>query len=163
MRDQDWVPRSVRSKARNLKLITDELENRLGRAPVDAELADQMGVTMNELWVLQEEASVTPVTALEEHQGDDERSSAGDMVFDIGSNPEDLYGQTEVTILLVDAIDDMPDRFKTILVLYYLEEMTLAEIGEILGVTESRVCQLQGKLLQSLRRSLSDGRALSAA
>jgi RNA polymerase sigma factor for flagellar operon FliA len=162
LRDQDWVPRSVRSKARNYELVKSELETELGRTPHDAELAGRLGITIAELWMLQDEASVISVTALDEHQGDEDRPSVSELIFDVASNPEDLYGQNEVTDLLVDAIDELSDRSKTILVLYYVEEMTLAEIGDVLGVTESRVCQLQGKLLQSLRESLSNGRALAA-
>jgi RNA polymerase sigma factor FliA len=162
LRDQDWVPRSVRSKARNYDLVKTELENELGRAPADPELAGRLGISIAELWVLQDSASIISVTALDEHQGEDDRPSISDLIFDVASNPEDLYGPNEVTHLLVEAIDGMTDRSKTILVLYYVEEMTLSEIGEVLGVTESRVCQLQGKLLQSLREALNNGRALAA-
>ena len=159
LRKQDWVPRSVRSKAKAIQTSVAELNLKLGRAPEDIELARHLGITVAEVWVLQGDSNVKQVAALDEHQGDEDRPSVSDSLFDISSNPEDIYLINEVEELLVRAVDSMPDRSKTILVLYYLEEMTLAEIGELLGVTESRVCQLQGKLLHALRQALVDGAA----
>lgn len=157
LRSQDWVPRSVRSKAKSIDSAMEDLSIKFGRVPEDAELATFLGLTVADVWVLQSEGHVKQIGALDEHQGDDDRPSVSDSLFDIGSNPEDIYLVGEVDELLVAAVDSMGDRAKTILVLYYLEEMTLAQIGDCLGVTESRVCQLQGKLLQSLRGALVDG------
>ena len=83
--------------------------------------------------------------------------------FDPTSNPEDLLAVGEYAELLSDAISEMDERSKTILVLYYIHDMTLAEIGQALGVTQSRVCQLQSKVLQTLSSVLGQGGGLSAA
>lgn len=162
LREQDWVPRGVRSKARAYELARAEMEAELRRTPLDTELATRMGISMAELWILQDEASIASVKTLDE-DADDERSSVSERIFDVASNPEDLYGECEITDLLVEAIDGLDNRSKTILVLYYVEVMTLAEIGDVLGVTESRVCQLQTGLLQSLREALNNGASRLAA
>lgn len=153
LRSQDWVPRSVRAKAKNIEASVADLSVKFGRPPDDAELAAHLGLTIAEVWAMQSEGNVRQVAALDEH-GDDDRPSVSDSLFDISSNPEDILLVGEVEHLLVRAVDCMPNRDKTILVLYYVEEMTLAQIGELLGVTESRVCQLQGKLLHALRAAL---------
>lgn len=162
IRGLDWVPRTVRAKAKDVERAQVELHASLGRPPEDAEVATHLGVTLIELWSIQTQTEAGQVGSfydeLYNERGDyAEKLSVSRRVFDPASNPEDLFGTTEVSELLADAIDGMPQRFKTILVLYYLQEMTLAEIGEILGVTESRVCQLQSKLLQTLHDSLAQG------
>lgn len=161
LRGQDRVPRSVRAKARNLDRANSELESELGRQPDDAELSGRLGISIPELWTLQREAAVAPVVPLEEPESDD-RPNVGDQLFDAASNPEDLYGTSEIVELLAAAISTMDERPKTILALYYVEELTLASIGEVLGVTESRVCQLQGQLLGSLTEALLHGGVFAA-
>ena len=162
IRALDWVPRSIRAKARDVDRAVTALETSLGRKPEDEEIALAMGITLAELWVAQSRANVTSVTALEAHEGDDDRPSEGQRLMDVASNPEDLAILSDMRDILSIAIEQMPERSKVILVLYYLEELTLAEIGEILGVTESRVCQLQSKVLHSLRASLGMGRVAAA-
>jgi RNA polymerase sigma factor for flagellar operon FliA len=157
LRHLDWVPRSVRSKARDVERSRAGLESQLGRPPEDSELAESMGLSVPELWQLMSQAAVVSVSALQENDGDD-RLSVGDVAFDPTANPEDLFeAGGEITGMIAKAIDSMPQRSKTILALYYLQDMTLAEIGEILGVTESRVCQLQSKALSGLGDYLSEG------
>jgi RNA polymerase sigma factor for flagellar operon FliA len=160
LRKLDWVPRGVRSKARAIEQATSELQIMLGRPPEDSELAEHMGITVHELWSQMSQTSAALTSGLDEESED--HASISDVTFDVASNPEDIFAAGEVTDLMAEAISSMPERYKTILVLYYLQEMTLAEIGAVLGVTESRVCQLQSKVLQALRDSLGQG-ALSAA
>lgn len=162
LRAQDWVPRSVRSKAREIDRVQTDFEMELGRMPEDGEIAERLGISIPEVWSLLSQASVTQLTTLDAEFSEDGRQSVGNATFDPASNPEDLFASHEITELIADAVNDMPERSKTILVLYYLHEMTLAEIGEVLGVTESRVCQLQSKVLQSLGSALTDG-AMTAA
>lgn len=154
LRKVDWVPRSIRSKARDVERTYREMENELGRLPEETEVAGRMGITIQELWILLSQTAVASVTALDEHEESDERRSGNEMLHDPGANPEELFEAVEVTHLLARAVGGMSERNRTILVLYYLEEMNLAEIGDVLGVTESRVCQLQSKILQNLRESL---------
>jgi RNA polymerase sigma factor for flagellar operon FliA len=163
LRAIDWVPRSIRSKARDMERVLADLEVEFGRAPEDTEVAEHLGVSLQELWTLMSQASVASITGFEEHEESDERLSVSDFVYDMGADPEGLFETYEVQQIVSQAVAVLPERSKTILVLYYIEEMTLAEIGEVLGVTESRVCQLQSKLLQHLRDALQFRRSGLAA
>lgn len=170
IRGLDWVPRTVRAKARDIERSETELHAKLGRPPSDAEVAAHLGVTLIDLWQTQALADNGVVNSYYDDIGEggadgktvSERFAYTKAAFDPTANPEDLYGSREVCELLAQAVDMLPQRSKTILVLYYLYEMTLAEIGDILGVTESRVCQLQSKLLQTLHVSLAEGLVAAA-
>lgn len=162
LRSQDWVPRSVRSKVRDIERAYSEVEALLGRPAEEQEVADHLGLTLQEFWALQSQGNVTAVGALDENSESDDRRSLGEVIYDRASNPEDMFATQEIVELVAGAIATvMPERSRMILVLYYVEGLTLREIGNILGVTESRVCQLQSKLLQDLQRGL--GRGLVAA
>lgn len=160
IRGLDWVPRAVRAKARDVEKAEEEMYAKLGRAPEDAELAIHMGLSLIELWQIQTQTELGQIDAY-----DADSMQGGVQRFDFThtktpidpTTPEAIFDMIEVSELLADAIDLMPQRFKTILTLYYLQGMTLAEIGVVLGVTESRVCQLQSKLLQTLHASLQQG------
>lgn len=154
LRAADWVPRSIRSKARDLERARVELEVEYGRAPEDDELAKKLEITLDELTSMRSQASISMVSSLDQGADDDEHMSPGALVFDPVSNPEDLMDISEITHLISRAISGMTERSKTIVMLYYIEEMTLAEIGKIMGVTESRVSQLQSKVLNSLHEHL---------
>jgi RNA polymerase sigma factor for flagellar operon FliA len=159
LRDLDWVPRSIRSKAREIDSAREELERELGRPAEHNELAQHLGLSLEDYWHLASQANATVVESRDQHA---DGESVYETTFDPLSNPEDLFQASEITELLGEAISTMDERSKTILVLYYLEDMTLAEIGQILGVTQSRVCQLQSKVLQALSGVLGQG-GLAAA
>lgn len=166
LRSLDWVPRTVRAKARDVQAAETELQLQHNRPPTDAELAEHMGIPLLDLWQIQADTDSGVVgtfwDAGDVNGSDTAERHAVMKVFDHGGNPEDLYGTVEVGEMLAGAIDSLPQRFKNILTLYYLHDMTLAEIGVILGVTESRVCQLQSKLLSTLHESLAQGLAAAA-
>lgn len=166
IRGLDWVPRAVRAKARDVERAETELHAKLGRPPEDAEIADHLKVTLIELWTIQTQTDAGQIGSFYDtlygEDGDFAERLSVRRNFDPSNNPEDLYGNSEVSEMLAGAIDSLPQRFKTILTLYYLYDMTLAEIGSILGVTESRVCQLQSKLLSTLHDSLAQGLAAAA-
>lgn len=159
IRALDWVPRSVRSQARALGKARTELENSLGRPAGHQELAGHMGLSMSAYNTMSSQSYVPQIasfTGLGTGTSDEDPYEQ-DSVFDPMMDPETLTELGEVVSLVSEAINVMDERSKRIVVLYYLQEMTLAEIGEILGVTESRVCQLQSKILVSLRGSLGSG------
>lgn len=164
LRSLDWVPRSVRSKARDYERAMTKLEAELGRVPTDVEIAEEMGLTIQEYWSLVTQTSNVSITTLDDHgdQADEQHQSAGDTLSDKAGDPEGVYDTEELKALLARAANRMSERSKTILVLYYLEQMTLAEIGQVLGVTESRVCQLHTKAVLGLREALGYGMAESA-
>lgn len=157
IRSLDWVPRTIRAKTREVERAESELAMKLGRPAEDPELAEYLGVSIEEVWRLRSQSSQAATVIGYDTEGQDEWSRGeGFSKHDPVANPEDIYLSQEIVDLLAGAIENMPQRSKTILALYYFHEMTLAEIGEILGVTESRACQLQSKLLQSLHLNLAE-------
>jgi RNA polymerase sigma factor for flagellar operon FliA len=159
LRAMDWVPRSVRARAREIERAYIALENKLRRVPTDAELAEELGLSMKELSAIFTKLSYTTVISFEEllTTGTDrsERSALINTIPDEDAeDPVAEFETTEMKEILAGAIDRLPDREKTVIALYYYEGLTLREIGEILGVTESRVSQLHTKAVIRLRARL---------
>ncbi|HJR86189.1 MAG TPA: FliA/WhiG family RNA polymerase sigma factor [Acidimicrobiia bacterium] len=156
LRSLDWVPRSVRSRAREMERSLSELEHRLQRTPSDEELAKHMGQEVESVRSTLAEISNLGLIALDEMIGPDAGSSLGDFLPDLGGmSPEAAFQAEETRHMLGDAINRLPDRERLVITLYYFEGLTLAEIGEVLGVTESRVCQIHAKSVLSLRNRMA--------
>lgn len=156
LRSLDWVPRSVRSRAREMERSLSELEHRLQRTPSDEELAKHMGQEVESVRSTLAEISNLGLIALDEMIGPDAGSSLGDFLPDVGGmSPEAAFQAEETRHMLGDAINRLPDRERLVITLYYFEGLTLAEIGEVLGVTESRVCQIHAKSVLSLRNRMA--------
>jgi RNA polymerase sigma factor for flagellar operon FliA len=162
LRSIDWVPRSVRAKARAIERAYSKLENELRRNPDDAEVAAELEMTVGELDHTLSQISFTGLVALDEligggGNGDGSGSSTlGDTVADRANDPVEAFEVDEMKHLLADMIMRMGDRERLVLTLYYYEGLTLAEIGQILGVTESRVCQIHTKAILQLRSRLTE-------
>jgi RNA polymerase sigma factor for flagellar operon FliA len=161
LRSLDWVPRSVRSRAREIERAIVELERTLMRAPTDEEIADKVGISSDELDRSLFEISRSSMAALDElwtPQGGGDQVALIDTIEDAGgADPEFSLEQTELNEALAEAIARLPEREKLVVTLYYYEELTLREIGEVLGVTESRVSQLHTKAVLRLKARLSGG------
>ena len=162
LRSLDWVPRSVRSRAREIERAIGELEARLGRAPTDEEIAGKIGITEEELQDSLSDISRSSIAALDELwtiTGDTgDQVSLLDTIEDTeGPEPQTALARTEMREALGEAIARLPEREKLVVTLYYYEELTLREIGEVLGVTESRVSQLHTKAILRLKARLSGG------
>ena len=159
LRSIDWVPRSVRAKARSVEKAYAKLESRLLRTPTDAEVAEEMGISERELQQIFQQVSFVGLIALDEmlsvsgERG--ESTTLGDTIADKGEGPMDALEVEETKETLATAINRLGDREKIVLTLYYYEGLTLAEIGEVLGVTESRVCQIHSKAVLQLRSRLA--------
>jgi RNA polymerase sigma factor for flagellar operon FliA len=160
LRSMDWVPRSVRARARDIERAIAELEARLTRAPTDEEIADKLGITEEEFQDSLLEISRSSIAALDELWASP--GSSGDAVALIdtiedpqAAEPQSAMDQTELREALGEAISRLPEREKLVVTLYYYEELTLREIGEVLGVTESRVSQLHTKAILRLKARLS--------
>ena len=162
LRALDWVPRSVRSRAREIERAIAELEAKLGRAPTDEEIAHKIGISQDELEESLTDISRSSIAALDElwsGGADGDQVSLLDTIEDqAGPRPADALDETEVRETLADAIARLPEREKLVITLYYYEELTLREIGEVLGVTESRVSQLHTKAVLRLPSRLSGAR-----
>jgi len=161
LRSLDWVPRSVRFKAREVEKASSELEARLKRAPSDEEMAGHLGVSLSELHDILTQISFLTVAALEEvvSTGADRGESLSllDTLADMGQ-PDPVSGLegNETRMLLASSINSLSEREKMVITLYYFEGLTLAEIGDVLGVTESRVCQIHTKAVGQLRNFLKE-------
>ncbi|OIV38559.1 RNA polymerase sigma factor WhiG [Mangrovactinospora gilvigrisea] len=163
LRSLDWIPRSVRQKARAVERAYAVLEGKLRRTPGEAEVAAELSMPLEELHALFAQLSLANVVALDEllQAGSDsgDRLSLVDTLRDhAADDPEEIAEGRELRHLLAGAINTLPEREKTVVTLYYYEGLTLAEIGGVLGVTESRISQIHTKAVLQLRAKLADAR-----
>jgi RNA polymerase sigma factor for flagellar operon FliA len=160
LRAMDWVPRSVRFKAREIEKAYADLEAMLKRAPTEKEVAERLGISVPELHDIISQVSFVSVLQLDEllSVGGDrgEQVSLLDTLADRGTDPTTGLESQETRGILAAAINSLSEREKIVITLYYFEGLTLAEIGEILGVTESRVCQIHTKAVHQLRFQLTE-------
>jgi RNA polymerase sigma factor for flagellar operon FliA len=160
LRAMDWVPRSVRFKQREIEKALADLESMLKRQPSEQELAARLGMSLRELHEVITQISFVSVLALDEtvSVGADrgEKVSLVDTLADKGFDPSTGVESQETRGLLAAAINELSEREKIVVTLYYFEGLTLAEIGDILGVTESRVCQIHTKAVGVLRGQMTE-------
>jgi RNA polymerase sigma factor for flagellar operon FliA len=161
LRSLDWVPRSVRAKAREIERANAKLEHRLQRAPTDDEMATELGVSVQDFLASLLQISNSTIAALDElwtvGDASGDQVSLLDTLQDPGApDPAAVMDQTELKDRVADAIARLPEREKLVVALYYYENLTLREIGEVLGVTESRISQLHTKAVLRLRSRLTE-------
>jgi len=159
LRSLDWVPRSVRSRAREIEAAQVKLEHELQRAPSEAELATKLGIDEEELQSSLLEIANSSVYALDElwtvSDSSGDQVSLLDTISDPrADDPQESLDSSEIKDRLTDAIGSLPEREQLVVALYYYETLTLREIGEVLGVTESRVSQLHTKAVMRLKSHL---------
>jgi RNA polymerase sigma factor FliA len=157
LRELDWVPRSIRQKARHLEKSIESLLQKLGRSPQDVEIAGNLGITVEEYYKLLDEVNVTTLLSLDDtfhnHRGDS--STLADLATDADAQSgHDRIEEQELRELLVLQLKNLPEQEKLVVALYYYEELTLKEIGEILNLTESRVSQIHSRAILNLRSSV---------
>ena len=155
LRAKDWAPRSVRRRAREIADVTARLEYLLGRPPTETEIADELGVDIEAYHKALEEISGATLLSLEEALSvdeDDRDVDAPDLhPHDEFADPAFQLQEEDTRRVLVGAVERLPEREKQVIGLYYQDEMTLKEIGAVLGVTESRVCQIHSQAIARLR------------
>jgi RNA polymerase sigma factor for flagellar operon FliA len=154
LRALDWVPRSVRARAREIQRTMAELEHKLQRTPTEEEVAEQMEVSVSTLRDHLGEIANLGFVALDELLNPTERESGSmtEVIADKDAvDPSGSFEKEETRYMLADSINRLPDRERLVLTLYYYEGLTLAEIGGVLNVTESRICQIHTKAVMSLR------------
>ncbi len=165
LRTLDWVPRSVRAPAREIERANSKLEHQLHRAPTDEEMARELGISVEEFQGSLLQISNSTVAALDELWSVSDASAEQVLLLDTlqdpdADDPAQLVDAAELRDRLADAIARLPEREKLVAALYYYENLTLREIGEVLGVTESRVSQLHTKAVLRLRGQIDEaGRA----
>jgi len=160
LRQIDWVPRSVRQKTREIESAISSLEAHLGRTATDQEVANSLGIDEAEYLKVIQKISGTSIISLNDlwYSGDEnDKVSIGDSIESPSSlNPDVVVLNDEIRRVIVEAINELPDKEKKILVLYYYEDLTLKDIGRVLEVTESRVSQLHTKAILHLRSKLTN-------
>jgi RNA polymerase sigma factor for flagellar operon FliA len=159
LRSLDWVPRSVRARTREIERANTKLEARLQRAPTDDEMSAELELTVDEFQEALLQISSSTIVALDElwsvSDSSGDQVSLLDTIPDRGApDPQSVVDQGELRDRIADAIAALPEREKLVVALYYYENLTLREIGEVLGVTESRVSQLHTKAVLRLRSKL---------
>ncbi len=160
LRAQDWVPRSVRARAREIERANQKLEHKLQRAPTDDEMAAELEMDVGDFQDALLQISNSSIAALDElwSVGDasgDQVSLLDTLQDENAPDPSAVMDQTDLRDRVAEAISRLPEREKLVIALYYYENLTLREIGEVLGVTESRVSQLHTKAVLRLRGRLT--------
>lgn len=159
LRALDWVPRSVRARAREIEKVHAKLEHRLHRTPSDEEMARELDMPVEEFQEILVKISNSTVVALDELWAVSDSSGDAVSLLDTlhdpdAPDPQQMLAASELKDRLADAIAALPEREKLVIALYYYENLTLREIGEVLGVTESRISQLHTKAVLRLKSRL---------
>ena len=157
LRKTDWTPRSVYRRLRDAMEAMRQIEAETGREAGEAEVAQRMGISASEYSQIMADASRSRVLSLDE--SDDEDGPGFEVSDEQAGTPASRHEEEGRRVALAEAIEGLPEREKLLMSLYYDEELNLKEIGAVLGVTESRVCQLHGQALTRLRARLRDWRA----
>ncbi|MDQ8031401.1 MAG: RNA polymerase sigma factor FliA [Bordetella sp.] len=159
LRSQDWLPRSVRSKSRKIENAIQRKEQQLMRSPTETEIAQELGVPLDEYQSMLSDAQGLQIVHYEGMGGDQETGDADwseGATSESSGNPLNALLATDLRAALIQAIDKLPDREKLLLSLYYEQGLNLKEIGAVLNVTEARVCQLRTQATARLRAHLAD-------
>lgn len=154
IRDLDWVPRSLRQKNKELEKVYAEVENEVGHSATDKEVADKMGISMEEFYKLLNDVNVSSMMSLEEFMEQNYERGLEIISDSTDDKPEAALESVEIKEILIDAIDKLPEKEKSVITFYYFEELTLKEISAIMNVTESRISQLHTKALLRMRGKL---------
>ncbi len=161
LRHLDWVPRSVRKKATELQKVIDKLEKKLERVPEDEEIAMEMGISLQQYYKLLDKTrgiTFLDIEAIRRRMPDANEEDLFDLIADDGeSDPFEQLNLAEVKNIIMDGIKALPEKEKLVVSLYYFEDLTMKEIGEIMGYTESRISQMHTKAIIRIRAYLSDG------
>lgn len=158
LRLRDWVPRSVRHKDSKLEKAFHALQKNLGRPPEEEEVADYLGLTLEQYYKLIDETKGIPLISQEDLTPDyiEMHGVSGMLETVEQDNPLDMFVGKELQHRLKQVIDKLPKKEKLVISLYYYDEMTMKEIGMILNLTESRVCQLHTQAILHLRSTMTD-------
>jgi RNA polymerase sigma factor FliA len=157
IRRQDWAPRSSHRDARRISAAIRAVEGRTGREARDRQVAEEMGLPLAEYQQLVQKVTETRLLSLDAPQGgDDQPTSIADSVADANADPLESCARDGFGAALGTAVDELPERERLVLALYYDEALNLKEIGAVLGVSESRVSQIHGQALARLRARMTD-------
>ena len=158
LRSMDWVPRSVRQKATSVDAVVQKLQAKLGRVPSDEEVAEEMGVSLDEFFRTLNQTQSIPILSLEDlgiaKESGEQKSLLDCLAGKSDADPQTQLRLNELKEIIAKSIDTLPEKERLMISLYYYEELTMKEIGEILSITESRVSQIHSKAVFRLRTKL---------
>lgn len=158
LRNLDWAPRSLRKRSKDLERVYKELEQRLGRPAADKEVCDELGITLEEFFGLVDQIKGLNLGSFHEMASQEDDRNSEPLIKYIPDAPQMdpffVFHKSEIRNLLAGAIDTLPKKERLVVFLYYYDELTMKEIGRILGVNESRVSQLHTKAMLRLRNKL---------
>ncbi len=155
LRESDWLPRQLRREMRRIEAAINQLEHTHGRVPSEKELAEALGMSLSDYQKILGEARGHQLVYLEDFSGDGEEDFLERHFVDNDADPLRLLEDSNLRQVLVAAIDNLPEREKLMMALYYEQDLNLREIGEVMGVTESRVCQLHSQAIARLRAQVT--------
>ena len=158
LRSNDWMPRNMRQNMRKVEAAMHALQQKLGRPPLESEIANHMKVSLDEYQGLLADGAGHQLLYYEDFHGDDEGNEnfLERYTTDEGSDPLRVLMETGFRGAVIAAIEALPEREKILMGLYYEQEMNLKEIGAIMGVSESRVCQLHSQAISRMRAYLKE-------
>jgi RNA polymerase sigma factor for flagellar operon FliA len=151
LRENDWLPRNLRRELRRIEGAISALEHTHGRAPSERELADTLGMSLADYQKTLQDARGHQLVYFDDFAGEGDEDFLERHFSDNSADPSNILEEKNVKALLVKAIERLPEREKLMMALYYEQELNLREIGEVMGVTESRVCQLHTQAIARLR------------
>ncbi|MBL8393760.1 MAG: RNA polymerase sigma factor FliA [Candidatus Accumulibacter sp.] len=154
LRDNDWLPRSVRRNCRRIEAAIAQLEQECGRAPTETELADSLGMVLADYQEMLQEVRGHQLVYLEDMVTERGEDFLERHLVDEAADPARLFEDENLRQRLVQAIESLPERERLMMALYYEQDLNLREIGEVIGVSESRVCQLHSQAVMRLRARL---------
>lgn len=157
LRENDWLPRSLRREMRRIEAAIHQLEQEHGRAPTEKELATSLGMTLADYQKMLQDARGHQLVYFEDLSGDGDEDFLERHLTDDAADPLRLLEDKDIRKHLVEAIESLPEREKMMMGLYYEQDLNLREIGDVMGVTESRVCQLHSQAIARLRARLFGG------
>ncbi len=156
LRDADWLPRHIRRNMRDIEAALQKTSQTLGRQPNESEMAHAMGIPLATYQEMLGECRGHQLIYYDDFDGDDDGERLDQLVADHDANPFNTLADTDFRRILIEGIEYLPEREKLVMALYYEQELNLKEIGAVLGVSESRVCQLHSQAIGRLRVRLKD-------
>jgi RNA polymerase sigma factor for flagellar operon FliA len=154
LRAADWLPRSLRRDMRRIEQAISRLQQRLGNAPGESEIAREMGISLLEYQQMLQEARGAQLVYYEDFHNEDNEDFFDRHDFNTQANPLELLQDERFRTALIQAIERLPERERQLMGMHYEQDMNLREIGDVMGVSESRVCQLHSQAVVRLRTSL---------
>lgn len=158
LRENDWIPRTIRDKAKKIEEAYTALEQQYLRSPSDEEVCEYLGITKKELQQVYHDTSLAAFVSIDEAVGDEEEQKTARhsyIVDELAPLPEDVASGNSLKQVLIQSIDKLPEKERLVVSLFYFEELTLSEIAEVMNLSPSRISQLHSKAVSRLRASLS--------